>query len=92
MIFYLNSGQNRVWYRAKGFQSGLSVQVRLVGPDFGEYVLIDLTEWKSEGMYWFIFDFDKPGTWLGIIYEDGEKATSNTFHIDTIPGVVTHTN
>jgi len=92
MVFYLNGGVNKVWYRARAFKSGVTVQVKLIAPDFKKYPLIDLAEWESEGVYWFIFDFRRPGTWLGIIYEDDKKVTSNTFHVDISPGIVTHIN
>lgn len=91
MIIYFNGGRNRVWYRATKFQSGLDIKIKLVGPDFSVFPLTDLVEWKNEGVYWFDFNFDKRGTWLGIIYENGAKITSNTFHIDVIqPGIITH--
>lgn len=88
MIVYFDEGVNRVWYRPLSFQTGLDVQLRLWNPDLEEQDLQNFTEFE-EGLYYLNYDFNKRGTWMGIIYENGIKRTANTFSVGMQrPGIV----
>lgn len=88
MLTYFDEGINKVWYSPSDFQTGLNVQLQLWDPKLDKKDLQDFTEFK-EGLYYLDYDFNKRGTWIGIIYENGNKVTSSPFSIGMRrPGIV----
>lgn len=88
MIVYFDEGVNRVWYKPANFQTGLAVTIRLYDPDLKLRVPTQFTEFQ-EGLYYVDFNFDKRGSWIGIVYENGVKVTSDTFSVGmSRPGIV----
>ena len=90
MLTYFDEGISRVWYSPSNFQTGLDIQLRLWDPKLGKKDLQDFTEFE-EGLYYLDYDFDQRGTWIGIVYENGNKITSSSFSIGMRrPGIVIH--
>ena len=40
----------------------------------------------EEGLYFFDFNFDKEGPWIGLFYEEGNKVLSHVFRVGMIGG------
>ena len=90
MLTYFDEGINRVWYSPSNFRTGLDIQLRLWNPKLDKKDLQNFTEFE-EGLYYLDYDFDQRGTWIGIVYENGVKATSSPFSIGMRrPGIVVH--
>lgn len=92
MINYPEPGRNRVWYRSANFQAGVEATLQLYDPDL---VVRPMQVFKvfNDGHYYLDFNFDKSGSWLGEVYEFGERVVSITFHVgNAAPGIITHTN
>ena len=60
----------RLWYQAAGFGSGKAVTVVMRHPNGTLDSQISLIESDITGAYYFDFDFNELGQWLGVFYED----------------------
>jgi hypothetical protein len=47
----------------------------------GPHPLTELDE--EDGFYYFDFNFNEEGAWIGIFYENGVKKLSNVFRVDS---------
>lgn len=81
-------GIQRIFYRAGRFAEGIIVTMDILDP---------LRNWMNgfefeevgKGSYSLDFNFDRVGTYYAILYEDGVKKTSQSFHI--VDGVLDST-
>ena len=88
---YFSQGINRIWYRASNFKTAVDVKIRLKESTNGNVIELTLEELgDGEGLYFVDFNFDKRGSWVGVVYENGVRMTSEIFNVDIIPGIVRH--
>ena len=79
-------GQNRIFYRPRRFVTGLEITVEIIDPGLKNHDEIPVEELEeTPGLYSFVYDFTKEGTYIGIFYEGGEKVTSQAFSTRRIP-------
>jgi len=74
------TGSGRIFYKATGFQAGLTVTAYLWSPSLVKTALQTLTE-ISDGLYYLEYDFDTAGTWPMLFMEDGVKAAFATMRV-----------
>jgi hypothetical protein len=88
-------GTQRIFYRSRQFKTGKVVTMDILDPDLIWIYDVMFTEVGS-GLYFYDFNFLAHGTYVAVVYEDGEKVvsqnflvTTNTFpsffEVDTIP-------
>jgi len=88
MVIYFDEGINRVFYRPPNFGTGLTIAIQLWDAHLQKRPLRIFKE-LEEGLYYLDYDFNQRGNWVGIVYENGEKETSQTFQIGMArPGVI----
>ena len=88
MVVYFDEGINRIWYASLTFQTGLVITCYLWDPNLIESGLHTFTEFK-EGLYYFDFNFNKRGSWVGLFYENEVKKIPQTFSVGmSRPGIV----
>lgn len=80
MIVYFDIGVNRIWYRPASFAEGLGIQIQLWDPDLVKREVANFTE-LEEGLYYLDYNFNKRGSWVGIVYENDVKKISTTFAV-----------
>ena len=85
MSLIYRTGRNRLWYKAKGFATGKLVTGTIVTPELKEPPTLIFTEYGS-GHYYHDFEFEMPGTHLGIFLEDGENTRSAVFRVLSTKG------
>lgn len=81
-------GQNRLIYQGPNFATGLTITCYMWDPSLVKTGPFSLTE-SEEGFYWFDFDFNVEGPWIGLFYENGTRSISSVFRVGAItPGVI----
>ena len=81
-------GQNRLIYQAPRFTTGMTITVSMYSPGLVKSGPFLLTEFE-EGFYYFDFNFDEFGPWIGVFYENGEKVLSHVFRAGVSqPGII----
>ena len=85
MIQLFGTGSQRVFYRAIGFQTGVTVTAYLWSPTLVKSALQTLTE-IEEGLYYLDYNFTSLGAWPVILMEEGAKTVFETIRIEA--GVV----
>jgi len=78
-------GQNRIFYRPRGFVSGMNIKVEMVDPNLDTEDFIELTEVEDKGLYYFEYVFSVVGTYIGIFYENEVKFSSKAFGVKKGP-------
>ena len=73
-------GVNNIVYKAKEFQAGLTVTIKLRDPDVELVASLTLTE-LGDGVYFFPFDFEEIGIYCGVFFEDGVPTQFAAFRI-----------
>jgi len=73
-------GLVRLWYKATGFKEGLNVTADLIKPDLTKEIGITFTE-AGEGMYFVNYNFKHTGSYVSIMFENGDKKVSQNFNI-----------
>ena len=78
-------GKQRIRYRSRQFKEGKTVTMDILNPSLNWTNGILFTE-VGKGVYFLDFDFSQEGTYTALLYEDGEKSTSQNFYISKEEG------
>lgn len=73
-------GVNRIFYRSTGFKSGIDVTCDLFFPNLSCINGILLNELR-DGIYFFDYNFNQIGFYLGVFLENNVKKESRSFQI-----------
>ena len=76
-------GLNRLIYQGPNFATGLTITVYMWNPSMVKTGPFSLTE-SEEGFYYFDFNFNQEGPWIGLFYENGVRTLSSVFRVGTI--------
>ena len=77
------TGSGRIFYKASGFQTGLTVTAYLWSPSLVQSALQTLTE-ISDGLYYLDYDFDAVGSWPMLFLEDDVRASFAVMRVGSI--------
>jgi len=81
-MLVFRTGVGRLIYKSRNFQTGLTVTAYLWSPTLQQSAQQFLTE-IAEGLYYLDFDFNTPGVWAVIFYENGQKSSFATVRVET---------
>lgn len=82
-------GVTQLRYRATSFKEALEVKADIIQPDLAWQYNLLFTE-IGGGLYTRDIDFNMPGIWTFLFYEDGVKKTSQNFLISRISQNITY--
>ena len=73
-------GKQRIFYRSRQFKEGKTITMDIFDPSLNWTNGILFLE-VGKGIYFLDFNFSQEGTYTALLYEDGEKLTSQNFNI-----------
>ena len=77
-------GKQRIFYRSKQFKENVAITADMLDPFLNWTINIHFEE-AGKGLYYIDFDFAHEGTYVVLMYEDGEKVLSQNFFISSDP-------